>query len=246
MSKIFITGSTDGLGFLAAQQLIKENHQVYVHARNSSRAEYVLNNLPDVANVLVADLSDLNETKQLASNLNDLGKFDTIIHNAGVLSASSKVIFTVNTLAPYVLTSLVEMPKRLIFLSSSMHKGGSPLLKLSDTNYVSYSDSKLHITTFMKTVARFFTDVYVNAIDPGWVPTKMGGASATDDLQKGYETQTWLASSQDKRALVSGCYFYHKKQKTPKQDVNNIDFQKKLLDLCETLTDVRLPTKSDI
>lgn len=241
MAKIFITGSTDGLGLLAAQQLITDDHEVYLHARNTSRADQVMEKIPGTAKVLIAELSDLKETKQLANDLNDLGRFDAIIHNAGVLSVAREVIFAVNVLAPYVLTSLVELPERLIYLSSGMHKGGRPLMKVSDANNVSYSDSKLQVTTLMKAVSRLCPYIFVNAVDPGWVPTKMGGPGASDDLQKGYETQTWLAVSQEKEALISGGYFFHQKQQSPRHEVNQIDLQEKLIEICAEISGVPFP-----
>jgi NAD(P)-dependent dehydrogenase (short-subunit alcohol dehydrogenase family) len=39
MSRIFITGSSDGLGFMAAQLLVEQGHSVVLHARNAQRAE---------------------------------------------------------------------------------------------------------------------------------------------------------------------------------------------------------------
>lgn len=61
-----------------------------------------------------------------------------------------------------------------------------------------------------KAVARKWSDVLSNAVNPGWVPTKMGGSGASDDLQKGAETQVWLATSEDAR--ISGRYFFHQKE----------------------------------
>ena len=67
-----------------------------------------------------------------------------------------------------------------------------------------YSESKLHVTALALTLARAWPEVLSNAVDPGWVPTKMGGAGATDDLEMGYLTQTWLAVSNDAAATASG------------------------------------------
>src|SRR6185295_18655888 len=117
-----------------------------------------------------------------------LGKFDAVIHNAGVYQASSKLIFTVNTLAPYILTCLIQKPKRLIYLSSGMHQRGYPKFENFKTGKINYSDSKLHVMLLCMAVARRWPDVYANSVNPGWVPTKMGGRGAPDDIHKGYET----------------------------------------------------------
>lgn len=233
MSKIFITGSTDGIGFLAAKQLLKEGHEVHLHARNEKRASDLRQKLEKEAPVLTADLSDINQIRRLARELNDFGPFDAIIHNAGVISVPSEVIFTVNVLAPYLLTKLVEKPERLVYLSSSMHRGGNAFESELNLQEVNYSDSKLYLTTLMRVFAQQNPELYINAVDPGWVPTKMGGKGAPDDLRKGYETQVWLATGQDREVLVSGKYFFHKKQQIPNSLIDNVAFQERLLAVCE-------------
>lgn len=240
MARIFISGSSDGLGKLAAEKLIREGHQVVLHARNSARAKEVTNQVKGAESVLIADLAQLEEVKNLALEANKLGKFDSIIHNAGVLNSDSKTILNVNVLAPFVLSALIEKPKRLIYLSSGMHFGGKPISKLEETGRINYSDSKLLVTTLMKAIARLFPETYSNAVDPGWVPTKMGGKNAPDDLQKGIETQIWLATSEDKSALVSGLYFRHQKALAPHKAVLDEDFQNRLIGLCEEISGVSL------
>ena len=190
MAKVFITGSADGLGQLAAQQLASEGHQVVLHARNEDRGKEAMKRVPQAAHVLTADLSSMEETKALARKVNELGTFDAIIHNAGVYQTSSETIFAVNVLAPYILTCLIHKPGRLTYLSSSMHRQGNSNLKQLETRRVTYSDSKLYINILTMAVARKWPQVYANAVDPGWVPTKMGGAGAPDSLEKGYQTQT--------------------------------------------------------
>ena len=211
MARIFITGSADGLGQLAAKALIAQGHQVVLHARNEKRAKEALDKVPGAENVVTADLRDIEETKQLALKVNALGAFDAVIHNAAVYYASGEEIFAVNTLAPYILTCLIEKPKRLIYLSSDMHEGGRSKLESfkTDISHITYSDSKLHVVMLCKAVARLWSDVYANALNPGWVPTKMGGAGAPDSFESGYQTQVWLAVSSDEKVKVSGRFFYH-------------------------------------
>lgn len=243
MARIFITGSTDGLGKMAATLLISQGHHVVLHARNAVRKKDALKAMPTAEEVLIADLSDLAETKKLAAEVNALGSFDAVIHNAGVYQVSDKQIFAVNTLAPYILTCLIQKPKRLVYLSSGMHLQGHPALDefLTNTNRISYSDSKLHVLMLAKAVARKWPTVLANALDPGWVPTKMGGASAPDNLEKGFQTQTWLAVSSDPQTQVSGQYFYHQKQKQYSIEADNINGQDKFLTLCEQISGVSFP-----
>ncbi|MEO6548058.1 MAG: SDR family NAD(P)-dependent oxidoreductase, partial [Ferruginibacter sp.] len=214
MAKIFITGSADGLGLLAAKALIAQGHQVVLHARSEERGKDALTKLPGAEGIVIGDLSNVEATKKLAKSVNTIGAFDVVIHNAGVYQTTAKNIFAVNTLAPYILTCLIQKPKRLIYLSSGMHLHGHANLDnfTTDDNRISYSDSKLHVLLLSMAVARKWPGVYSNAVDPGWVPTKMGGKGAPDDLQKGYETQVMLAVGNDDAAKLSGRYFHHQKE----------------------------------
>lgn len=251
MARIFITGSADGLGQLAAKLLVAQGNQLVLHARNAMRAKEAVEKVPQAENVLIADLSSMRETKRLAAEANALGRFDAIIHNAGVYQVSNlessvdrlPLLLAVNTLAPYILTCLIEKPKRLIYLSSGMHRQGDPTLKGLQANKprATYSDSKLHDLILSKAVARKWTDVYSNAVDPGWVPTRMGGAGAPDNLQKGYETQVWLAASSDKRAQVSGHYFHHQQKDNYLKHADEANVQEAFLALCEQITGVPFP-----
>jgi len=240
MARIFITGSADGLGQLAAKALIDLGHKVVIHARSIEREKQAMIKTPGAEDVLLGDLSSIEETKALASQANGLGKFDAVIHNAGVYRATAKEIFAVNTLAPYILTCLIQKPTRLIYLSSGMHlHGHSKLDNLkTDIRHIDYSDSKLHVVMLCMAVARKWPDVYSNAVDPGWVPTKMGGSGAPDNLEKGYETQVWLAGSNDEKAKVSGRYFFHQKERHHNPEADDVQLQERLLKLCEEITGV--------
>lgn len=243
MARILITGSADGLGQLAAKSLADQGHQVVLHARNSERARHAKQNVPGAEHVIAGDLSDIEETKNVAYEANALGRFDAVIHNAGVYRASPRDIFTVNTLAPYILTCVINKPERLIYLSSNMHMYGQARLEnfKKDSSLISYSDSKLHVVMLCMAVARKWTDVYSNAVDPGWVPTRMGGRGAPDDLQRGYETQTWLAVSNDSRAAASGRYFHHRTERRFNPQGSDVDLQERFLSLCSSITGVPFP-----
>jgi NAD(P)-dependent dehydrogenase (short-subunit alcohol dehydrogenase family) len=187
MANIFITGSADGLGHLAAKLLVSQRHHVVLHARSAARGKEALAKLPGADKVLTADLSSLEETKRLAADVNAVGEFDAVIHNAGVYTLPARqdasdfqqAMININTLAPYILTCLIRKPKRLIYLSSGSHMGGDPSLKILNSPPKSvrisqtYSDTKLHDVILATAVARKWPEVYSNALDPGWVPTKM-------------------------------------------------------------------------
>jgi NAD(P)-dependent dehydrogenase (short-subunit alcohol dehydrogenase family) len=243
MARIFITGSADGLGQFAAKALIAQGHQVVLHARDEKRGIDALDNVPGAETVVTSDLGNIDETKQLASKVNALGTFDAVIHNAGVYQTSSKQIFAVNTLAPYILTCLINKPKRLIYLSSDMHLSGRAKLESfkADMSGITYSDSKLHVLMLCKAVARKWRNLYANTLNPGWVPTKMGGRGAPDNLQKGYETQVWLAVSNDEKAKVTGRYFFHQKEARYNPQADDVMLQEKFISLCQEMSGVSFP-----
>jgi NAD(P)-dependent dehydrogenase (short-subunit alcohol dehydrogenase family) len=231
MARIFITGSTDGLGRAAAQTLLEAGHEVVVHARSEDRLAAVREILDMGAESVVGDLADLEETRGIAEQVNRLGRMDAVIHNAGVVSGSQ--VLPVNVVAPYLLTALIRRPRRLVYLSSGMHQGGRPDVAGMDWSghrrTGSYSDSKLFVTTLALAVARLWPGVLSNAVDPGWVPTKMGGAHAPDDLELGHRTQEWLASSDDAEARSTGGYWHHQRRLSPHPAVHDIRFQDELL-----------------
>lgn len=244
MSKIFITGSSDGLGLLAAKSLIASGHQVLLHARNRQRADAAFAGIQGALGVVTADLSSIEETKQLAEAVNAYGRFDAVIHNAGIFRGATPLqILCVNIIAPYILTCLIGKPSRIIYLSSDLHKSGN-FQEASfslDEPEITYADTKLHIVLLAKAVAKHWPDVYSNAVTPGWVPTKMGGSSAPDDLEEGYMTQVWLATSNDPAACVSGKYFFHRRQDSYNPAADNVAFQDSLLRICSRVSGVTLP-----
>ena len=256
MERLIILYSADGLGHLTAKALIRKGHQVVLHARNAVRREQALKKAPGAQDVLVADLSSMEETKELASKANASGPFDVVIHNAGVYQVDRNsvgaeglpLLLTVNSLAPYILTAMMHKPKRLVYLTSGMHMQGDPVLNNMPVSldpkmdqkrgYITYSDTKLHDLILSMSVARKWADVYANAVDPGWVATKMGGAGAPDSLEQGFETQVWLATSNEPEACVSGCYFHHKRQARHLEAAHDVEVQESLLNAFERLTGV--------
>jgi NAD(P)-dependent dehydrogenase (short-subunit alcohol dehydrogenase family) len=231
MARIFITGSSDGLGLMAARLLVEQGHSVVLHARSQQRADEAQNKLPAAESVVVGDLAGIGyqEPKRIVTE-------DGLSH-----------VLAVNTIAPYILTALITRPKRLVYLSSVLHQDGDPSLNdliWYDRSWVgrqAYSDTKLHDVLLAFAIARRWPSNLSNALEPGWVPTKMGGSSATDDLDQAHRTQVWLAVSDDPAALVSGEYFYHMNSKHPLPATRDISLQDRLLDFCSRVTGVELP-----
>jgi NAD(P)-dependent dehydrogenase (short-subunit alcohol dehydrogenase family) len=256
MARIFVTGSTDGLGQMAARLMVADGHRVVLHGRNEKRAKEALAAVPGAETAVAGDLSSIAECKQIAAQVNALGAFDAVIHNAGVGYRERRrvatvdglpQVFAVNTLAPYILTALIRKPKRLVYLSSGMHRSGDASLR--DLTWTerpwngssAYADSKLHDLILAFAVARKWPDVLSNALEPGWVPTKMGGPSAPDDLDAGAETQVWLATSNYSKAMVSGQYFYHEKRRAAEPAASDQKLQERLIAECVRISGVPFP-----
>ncbi|MBD7956441.1 SDR family NAD(P)-dependent oxidoreductase [Microbacterium sp. Sa4CUA7] len=240
MARILVTGSTDGVGRATAASLLDDGHDVVVHARNQQRLGAVEELIARGAVSVVGDLADADEVEGVAEQANQIGAFDAVIHNAGVIDGPD--MLQVNMLAPYVLTAQIPAP-RLVYLSSSMHRGGHAEVSRIDENgtRASYSDSKLFVTALMAAVARRWPGRVAHAVDPGWVPTRMGGPSASDDLALAHVTQAWLVTTEDPEALVSGRYWHHQRVEQPHPAVHDEGFQDDLLAALAEHTGVELP-----
>jgi NAD(P)-dependent dehydrogenase (short-subunit alcohol dehydrogenase family) len=239
---------------LAKVKLMEEAHQVVLHARSRERASAVADLASRSAGLVIDDLGSAVETRRIADQVNAIGRMDAVIHNAGIYFRPNRGAtpeghartLAVNILAPYMLTALIERPGRLVYVSSSMHRGVGGSLR--DIDWVerrwdasrAYSESKLYVTALAFPVARCWPDVLSNAVDPGWVPTKMGGPRAPDDLEMGHLTQTWLAASDDQAATASGGYWYHRQRQIPSAEVSDPGFQNQLAAKLAELTGVLL------
>ena len=180
MARVLITGSTTGLGLGAAHELIDDGHEIVFHARNAERAR----ELPDTADVVIGDLGEPDQVRDLAEQIAHHEPVDAVIHNAGldatatreVNSLGQPLIVAVNVYAPYVLTALMGPVPRLIYLSSNMHEDGGD--ELDDLDWTrrrwhgtqAYRDSKLQVTALAFAIADRWSEVRSNAVDPGWVP----------------------------------------------------------------------------
>jgi NAD(P)-dependent dehydrogenase (short-subunit alcohol dehydrogenase family) len=241
---------------MAGQVLAEQGHQVVLHARDRQRADDARTALPAAAEVVIGDASRLKDLQCIAEQLNGMGHFDAVIHNVGIGYREPRRVltedglphvFATNVIAPFVLTALLTRPTRLVYLSSGMHHRVHAHLsdltweKRSWAGSTAYAESKLYDVLLAFAIARRWPEVFSNALEPGWVATRMGGAGAPDDIDQAHLTQAWLAVSNEPAVLVTGQYFYHMRPLRPNPQVHDPELQDALLDACERLSGVKLP-----
>jgi NAD(P)-dependent dehydrogenase (short-subunit alcohol dehydrogenase family) len=254
MSRVFVTGSTDGIGAGIADRLAAEGHEVVRHARDERRAAQC--RAAGVTDRFVTgDLASLAETRALAEQVAGLGAFDVVVHNAGWVSRSDRraltvdgleQTFQVNALAAYLLTALLPVPGRLVFVSSDSIVNAR--IELADLQHAkawtagtAYADSKLAMTAIAFAVARRYPLTLCNAVHPGWVATKMSGDIAPLDVEAGADTAAWLASSTEPAALVTGTFFHERAPVTLNEQAYDPAVQDALVAECARLTGAALP-----
>ena len=127
MAKVFISGSSTGLGLMTGRLLVEQGHEVVLHGRTAARSADARRELTQALDVVTGDLSTVRGAREVAEQVNRLGRFDAVIHNAGIGYREPKrvetqdgvpEVFATNVLASFVLTALIERPARLVYLSS--------------------------------------------------------------------------------------------------------------------------------
>ncbi|MCJ7826931.1 MAG: SDR family NAD(P)-dependent oxidoreductase, partial [Demequinaceae bacterium] len=139
MSRIFVTGAGQGIGAETVLQLRELGHEVVAHARTATRAEQIKNahavraGHVGLAGVVIGDLSTMASTRELAGQANALGPFDAVIHNAGLGGGSGsrresadglELVFHTNVVSPYILTCLMPLASRMVYLTSGLEAQG--------------------------------------------------------------------------------------------------------------------------
>lgn len=131
--RILITGATSGLGLAAARWCTQLGAEVFAVGRSAERTASVCRSLPSpgIGRPLAADMGDLGQVRDLAAAIVDAGGIDTLVHNAGALTADRRVnpegvelTVASQVVGPHLLTTLLlpmlreARPGRVITMSS--------------------------------------------------------------------------------------------------------------------------------
>ena len=247
MTTICLTGSTDGIGLVAARTLLAEGHRVLVHARSEERGRPVVDALTGDVDLVVGDLASLAEVRALGERLRQ-EPLDVLAHNAGVWVRDStpsltvdgfETTFGVNVLAPHLLTSLVagHLAGRLLWLGSGMAGSGRPKpTALGGTREPrqAYADSKACDVALAVGWGRRL-GLPSAAVDPGWVRTKLASAGAPGAVEDGADTLAWCCT----QAPLEQAPYWKDRAPTPVPGrLRDAGLQDALLEQCDRLAGI--------
>ena len=223
---ILVTGANKGIGFEIVRQLAKLGHQVILTARDGSKGLKAQKKLQAEnlnVNFLAMDITQEESIQQAANKVkSDFRKLDVLINNAAISlhddhsllqndSAITAQIINTNAFAQLAVTRafhpLIPNGGRIIMISS----GGGSMTDPVGGWSPAYCVSKSFLGAITRHLAYELSSrmISVNALDPGWVKTDMGGRSAPGSVEEGADTPLWLATA-DK--IATGKFFRNRRE----------------------------------
>ena len=263
LKTILITGATEGIGKLAATDLAGQfkNANILIHGRNKEKLEETSGQIKKKTGngniqTYLADFSSLREVRKMAAEiLADHDSIDLLINNAGAGFAAPRLgkdgtetRFTVNYLAPFLLTHLllpsIQKPgsSRIVNVASA---GQSPIHFddiMMDKNFdgvTAYTRSKLAIIMFTFDLAENLNTVTANCLHPGtYLDTGMVRASGIQPLgtaQSGADALVFLAASPELKN-ITGKYFNVRTETRAHAQAYDVSARRKLEKIARQLT----------
>ena len=209
MGTALITGTSRGIGREVARTLAAEGWRVLSGVRDPKSA-------PPGTQAEAVDVGDPDSIEALGSRLRARNeRLDALVNNAGVYSgAAARLIWDVNVLGPLRLTRALEpllAPNaRVVMVTSGLgrlseqsrslvERLSNPQLSLADLERLAeeapggYGASKAALSAMTRLFAQELKPrgVLVNAINPGWCRTDMGGAGAPRSVEQGAASVLW-------------------------------------------------------
>lgn len=189
MKTILITGSTDGIGKLAAIRLAKDGHAIVLHGRNPQKLQSVIEEVKAASqnaqiSGFTADFSDLAEVRTMAQKIQEThSSLDILINNAGVFKSPEPdnkdgldLRIVVNYLAPYLLTQALlpilhkaEKPQIINLSSAAQAPVNAAVIQgtTKASENATYAQSKLALTMWSFYLAKQEPNMAVLALNPG-------------------------------------------------------------------------------
>jgi retinol dehydrogenase-12 len=252
MTKVLVTGSSDGIGKETAVLLAREGARVIVHGRTGARAAEAAQGIAG-AESWICDFASLDSVRSAAAKLPP--GIDVLINNAGVYLQARQLTkdgyeatFQINHLAPFLLTNLLlpsmSEGSRIVNVSSQVHSGAEIawddlMGERGYSGYGAYGQSKLANLLFTRELARRQKKATVNALHPGVIGTKLlrggFGAMGGGSLAQGAETPVYLALSKEVEG-VTGKYFVRRSETRPSPQALDDEAAQRLWDVSERLT----------
>jgi NAD(P)-dependent dehydrogenase (short-subunit alcohol dehydrogenase family) len=207
-----VTGGNRGIGYELVKQLAQKGFKVILASRDSEMGHEVAQKLKESnldVSLLVMDVNNQESIRQAAITVNErYGKLDVLINNAGVYLEENKKLVAMdpsilektmvtNFFGVYhVIRSFIPLMEkqgygRIINVSSEY----GAMSEMSYPGVGAYKLSKFAINGLTRLVAaEINSDIKINAVDPGWVSSDMGGPSAPRTPKQAAESIIWLAT----------------------------------------------------
>jgi NAD(P)-dependent dehydrogenase (short-subunit alcohol dehydrogenase family) len=211
-----VTGANRGLGFETSRQLLAKGLSVVLAGRDDAALQRAHRILPqDVQRRAMTVRMDVTVIESIVAAqrtvMERVGSVDVLVNNAAVLlfenddvlsippdayrrTFETNVYGVIEVCRAFAPDMARERYGRIVNVSS-----GAGQLAAMSAYAPAYSMSKAAVNAFTRILAHTYRDsgVLVNAVDPGWVRTDMGGPSAPRSPQEGAETIVWLATLPD-------------------------------------------------
>ena len=223
---IAVTGSYKGIGFEIVKQLASLGHTLILTSRNQQKGENAARSLIDLGYSVHYCFLDVTVDKSIDDFfryiLSNFTKLDILINNAAVLLKEDKSLVNIDEfIYQTTIATNAEAPLKLSRKLIQLMPPGSKIINVSSSGgsmsgpvggwSPAYCVSKSYLNAITRHLAYYLKDkaIEVNAFDPGWVKSDMGGTSAPRSLKEGADTAVWLATSDN---IGTGNFFHNRKQ----------------------------------